>query len=159
MIILRRVCFNSLIMLFFYLIDVYQNCKSTKTSKLSVTGPWNGNPLVTGGFSSQRASSAENVSIWWHCHDRNDVVVSLSSVYTENRLIICYTIYAIKSDKRYLQCLTLKNLWILPVKIEIYFFQLLMKPTLVYGNDVWVANSNDTKAIDKILLWYARTIL
>ena len=28
-----------------------------------------GNPLVTGGFPSQRASNTENVSIWWRHHD------------------------------------------------------------------------------------------
>ena len=28
-----------------------------------------GNPPVTGGFPSQRASNAENVSIWWRHHD------------------------------------------------------------------------------------------
>ena len=28
-----------------------------------------GEPLVTGGFPSQRASNAENVSIWWRHHD------------------------------------------------------------------------------------------
>ena len=32
------------------------------------TGLGEGNPLVTVGFSSQRASNAENVSIWWHHH-------------------------------------------------------------------------------------------
>ena len=35
-------------------------------SKLCVTGLCEGNPLVTGGFHSQRASDMENVSIWWH---------------------------------------------------------------------------------------------
>ena len=39
--------------------------RSKKTSKLRVTGLCEGNPLVTGGFPSQRASNAENVSIWW----------------------------------------------------------------------------------------------
>ena len=39
--------------------------RSKKTSKLRVTGLCEGNPLVTGGFLSQRASNAENVSIWW----------------------------------------------------------------------------------------------
>ena len=34
-----------------------------KTSKLRVTGLCEGNPSVTGGFSSQRASNAENVPI------------------------------------------------------------------------------------------------
>ena len=35
------------------------------TSKLRVTGFYEGNPLMTGVFPSQRASNAENVSIWW----------------------------------------------------------------------------------------------
>ena len=37
--------------------------RSKKTWKLRVTGLCEGNPLVTGGFPSQRASRAENVSI------------------------------------------------------------------------------------------------
>ena len=40
---------------------------SQKTSNLSVTGLSEGTPPVTGGFPSQEASNAENVSIWW-CH-------------------------------------------------------------------------------------------
>ena len=39
-----------------------------KTSKLRVTGLCEGNPPVTGWFPSQRASNAENVSIWWRHH-------------------------------------------------------------------------------------------
>ena len=39
--------------------------RSKKTPKLHVTGRPEGNPPVTGGFPSQRASDAENVSIWW----------------------------------------------------------------------------------------------
>ena len=39
-----------------------------KTSKRRVTGLCEGNPPVTGGFPSQRASNAENVSIWWRHH-------------------------------------------------------------------------------------------
>ena len=42
--------------------------RSKKTSKLRVTGLCEGNPLVTGGFPSQRTNNAENVSIWWHHH-------------------------------------------------------------------------------------------
>ena len=34
-----------------------------------VTGLCEGNPPVAGGFPSQRASNAENVSIWWRHHD------------------------------------------------------------------------------------------
>ena len=41
---------------------------SKKTSNLRVTGLCKGNPPVTGGFPSQRASNAENISIWWRHH-------------------------------------------------------------------------------------------
>ena len=40
---------------------------SQKTSKLRVTGLCAGNSPVTSEFPVQRASNAENVSIWW-CH-------------------------------------------------------------------------------------------
>ena len=42
--------------------------RSKKTSKLRVTGLCAGNPPVTGGFPSQRASHTENVFIWWRHH-------------------------------------------------------------------------------------------
>ena len=41
--------------------------RSKKTSKLHVTGLCTGNSPLTGEFPTQRASSVENVSIWW-CH-------------------------------------------------------------------------------------------
>ena len=41
---------------------------SKKTSKLRVTGLCEGNSPVTGEFRSQRASNAENASIWWRHH-------------------------------------------------------------------------------------------
>ena len=53
-------------------------CRSKKTSKFSVTGLCEGNPLVSGGFPSQRASNAENVSIWWRHHLKNEHMVSYS---------------------------------------------------------------------------------
>ena len=43
--------------------------RSKKTSKLCVTGLCVGNSPVTGAFPAQKASSAENVSIWWRLHD------------------------------------------------------------------------------------------
>ena len=43
--------------------------RSKKTSKLRVTGLCEGNPPVTGGFPSQRASNGENVSIPWRLHE------------------------------------------------------------------------------------------
>ena len=42
--------------------------RSKKTSKLRVTGLCAGNSPVTGEFPAQRASNAENVSVWWRHH-------------------------------------------------------------------------------------------
>ena len=44
-------------------------CRSKKTSKLRVTGLCEGKSPVTGDFPAQRASSAENVPIWWRHHE------------------------------------------------------------------------------------------
>ena len=43
--------------------------RSKKTSKLRVNGLCGGNSPVTGEFPAQRASNAENVSIWWRHHE------------------------------------------------------------------------------------------
>ena len=43
-------------------------CRSKKIWKLRVTGPCDGNPPVS-GFSSQRPSNVEIVSIWWRRHE------------------------------------------------------------------------------------------
>ena len=50
-----------------YLLNCLFRCRSKKTSKLRVTGLCERNSPVTGEFPAQRASNAENVSIWW-CH-------------------------------------------------------------------------------------------
>ena len=42
--------------------------RSNKTSKLCVTGLYEGNSPVTGEFPAQRASNAEKASIWWRYH-------------------------------------------------------------------------------------------
>ena len=44
------------------------NRRSKKSSKPRVTGLWAGNLLGTGEFPAQRASNAENISIWWRHH-------------------------------------------------------------------------------------------
>ena len=49
--------------------------RSKKTSKLRVTGHCAGNSPVTGEFPAQRASNAENVSIWWRRHKSADVLL------------------------------------------------------------------------------------
>ena len=43
--------------------------RSKKTSKLRVTGLCVGNSPVTGEFPTERASNAENISIWWRHHE------------------------------------------------------------------------------------------
>ena len=43
--------------------------RSKKTSKLRVTGLCAGNSPGTGEFPAQRASNAENVSLWWRHHE------------------------------------------------------------------------------------------
>ena len=48
---------------------VYSGTDQRKTSKLRVTCLFEGNSPVTGEFPAQRASNAENVSIWWRHHD------------------------------------------------------------------------------------------
>ena len=50
-----------------YVLNRLFRCRSKKTAKLRVTGLCEGNSPVTGEFPTQRASDAENVSIWW-CH-------------------------------------------------------------------------------------------
>ena len=42
--------------------------RSKKTSKIHVTGLCERNSPVTGEFPAQKASKAENVSIWWRIH-------------------------------------------------------------------------------------------
>ena len=46
--------------------------RSKETPKLHVNGLCEGNPPATGEFPAQRASNAENVSIWWRQHAMND---------------------------------------------------------------------------------------
>ena len=50
--------------------NICSGADQRKHQKLCVTGLCEGSPLVTGGFTSQRASKMENVSIWWCHHDQ-----------------------------------------------------------------------------------------
>ena len=58
--------------------SVYSRSRSKKISKLRVTGLSAANSPVTGEFPPQRASNAENVSIWWRHHDLFWVVAPAS---------------------------------------------------------------------------------
>ena len=53
--------------------------RSRDTSKLRVTGLCVGNSPVTGEFPAQRASSAENVSIWWRHHGKWSITPRLAN--------------------------------------------------------------------------------
>ena len=50
--------------------------RSKKTSKLRITCLCAGNSPVSGEFPAQRASKAENVSIWWHHHECNQTTLN-----------------------------------------------------------------------------------
>ena len=66
----------------------FSRCRSKKTSKLSVTGLCEGNSPMTGKFSTQRASNAENVSIWWrhyvpHCYSASTSIEIINQLHIE----------------------------------------------------------------------------
>ena len=48
---------------------VHSGADHKKTSTLRATGLCEGNSPVTGEFPAQKASNAENVSIWWRHSD------------------------------------------------------------------------------------------
>ena len=60
--------------------------RSNKASKLRVTGLCEGNSPVTGEFPAQRASNAENVSIWWRLQEAGYAAYIVSSKYDINML-------------------------------------------------------------------------
>ena len=57
-----------------------------------------GNPSVTGGFPSQRASNAESVSIWLHHHDAPQEYAKYSITYAQGFVVICIAVF-ISSSK------------------------------------------------------------
>ena len=64
-----------------------------KTSKLRVTGLCEGNSPVTGQFTAQRASNAENVSIWWRHHGMYSIcnfsfILGADTIATDNYSMI-----------------------------------------------------------------------
>ena len=65
--VIMRVMASQITDVFIVCSTVYSG-RSKKTSKLRVDGLYEGNSPVTGEFSAQRASNAENVSIWWRHH-------------------------------------------------------------------------------------------
>ena len=59
---------------------VYSGADERKKSKLRATGLCVGNSPGTGEFPAQKASDAENVSIWWRHHDSQESRIGQKSV-------------------------------------------------------------------------------
>ena len=74
--------------------DYYQRLfrrRPKKTSKLLVTGHFEGNSLVTGEFPAQRSSNAEIVSIWWRHQVKTAVKHVCDIQYVTNASLILKT--------------------------------------------------------------------
>ena len=66
--------------------------RSKKTSKLRVTGLCAGKSPWTGEFSAQKASNAENVSIWWR-HDKIETVsrnLNVGRIHSHVRRLVAF---------------------------------------------------------------------
>ena len=61
--------------------------RSQKTSKLCVTGPCEDNSQVIGEFPAQRASNAENVSIWWRGHIF-DIAATVGNIICNHEIVV-----------------------------------------------------------------------
>ena len=82
---------------------VHSRRRSKKTSKPRITGLGEGNSPVTGEFPAQRASKAENVSIWSCHHGR--YILCMWTFYAIMHLIICGVMSLVSA----LQCYENKN--------------------------------------------------
>ena len=68
------------------LLDHLFRRRSKKISKLRVTGLCEGNSPLTGEFPAERASNAENVSIWWRHHTVEHDILMTNSETTSGAL-------------------------------------------------------------------------
>ena len=68
--------------------DCFLDClfrrRSKKTPKPRVTGLFEGNSPATGEFPAQRASNAENDSIWWRHHEFDQVYLEANTRVSES---------------------------------------------------------------------------
>ena len=104
--------------------------RSRKTSKLRVTGLCAGNSPVTGEFPAQRASNADNVSIWWrhHVSDKSYVNYFIPHATNANFLSSCcgvrISINSTVSFKRHSDGAANGNIKIISVNKSMYFERL-----------------------------------
>ena len=102
----------------YYLLCRLFGCRSNKTSKLRVTGLCAG----TGEFPTQRASNAENVSMWWRHHE-------LFAMLGHNGCITAYcgAVLVLCQDRKYGKyCndykLTVITITSITISLKIYLF-------------------------------------
>lgn len=53
----------------------------------------------------------------------------------------------------------LKGTGTLPINIMLFLFESLIKPILAYGSEIWGCKVRATEMMDKVFLWYSRTLL
>ena len=101
--------------------------RSKKTSKLRVTVICAGNSPVTGEFPVQRASNAENASIWWRHHGLHQAIYTYIYVFyicAYNKQCMCGIFH--------LQCVTYalcrQNMVIEEPRWHCMFIFILFKP-------------------------------
>ena len=105
--------------------------RSNKTSKLRVTGLCAGNSPETGEVPAQRASNAENVSIWWRHHALPEVhhmCQDIDKLDTQAGIVLvsfrrsCHVRLVLKGNKHLWSHNGFKS-WLLPMTYEIdYYF-------------------------------------
>ena len=119
--------------------------RSKKTSKLRVTGPYERNPPVTGEFPSQRASNAENVSIWWRHHEKwlqciRNYPISQRHKHNMYRIRSHFAMYSVLLHIKH--CLSKTNsiscLHVVLASVVLYFAQNLYVNTYSINARIWL---------------------
>ena len=135
-----------------------------KTQKLRVTGLCAGNSPVTGEFPAQRASNAENVSIWWRHHERLWYDYQIQAIFCGmilstpllNNILPCYNDTMNKYVKRFAGYLVTDKFFFVLVAcfihiltkmfyIEIYFCCVVN--FVLYAVGDWSSQDKNTSSI------------
>ena len=126
--------------------------RSKKASKLRVTGPCEGNSPVTGEFPAQRASNAENVSIWWRHHA--SIIISWSCFLTSwgwnKKASDLQTIFSSSFSSMKIVVLELILHWNLFQKA-----QLIMVQWLNFSLDKGLARTDDELLSARMASWFS----
>ena len=112
---------------------VWSRCRSKKTSKLRDHGLCERNSPVTSEFPAQRASNAENVSIWWRHHGYSSFL-RLQSVTV---LLVTFTA-VLRHIKSAGQCHRLMNAWHIVATSTVYWC--IASKLKALRNFYWMSN-------------------